>query len=122
MRIRKQLAAVDGGPQKSPPLRTLFPRVSLLRVELDFVHDAEWSPSAQVHILYPPSTASFRYPCPVAGCNGAFELSHPVAELLQRSKSVLSDHATCEGVRPVDRVSGRLCALKMKYRIEATYG
>jgi hypothetical protein len=122
MRIRKQLAALDGGPQKSPPLRTLFPRVSLLRVELDFVRDAEWSPSAQVHILYPPSTASFRYPCPVAGCNGAFELSHPVAELLQRSKSVLTDQATCEGVRPVDRVSGRPCALKMKYRIEATYG
>lgn len=121
MRIRKQQAALDGGPQKSPPLRALFPQVNLLRVELDFTHESEWSPSAQVHILYPPSTASFRYPCPVAGCNGAFELSHPVAELLQRSKRLLTDQVTCEGVRPMDRASGRLCALKMNYRIEATY-
>jgi hypothetical protein len=125
MRYRSKAAAskLDGqeGVARPPVLRALFPAVTQLRLELRFVADLHWEPSAQVHILHPPSAASFRYPCPIAGCNGHFDLQESVMQLLQQTNDSAANTIYCSGVRPEDRSTGRLCGLQLRYQIRATY-
>jgi hypothetical protein len=125
MPYRKSSAPKSGKPEIArntlPAMRSAFPAVDQLRVELEFDSGDKWSPASQVHILHPAATASFRYPCPMSGCSGHFELDNPVSGLLKKSAGVLADNVTCCGVRPEDRFTGKACALHLKYRVEATY-
>src|SRR5579859_5859689 len=81
----------------APPLRVSFPDVSQLRIELEFMHEFGWAPSGQVHILHPPARASFRYPCPFAGCTGWFELEMPVTQVLRDVMTKSSGDVCCTG-------------------------
>jgi hypothetical protein len=105
----------------APPLRTLFPGVDELRIDLEFAQEFGFSPSNQVRVLHPAARASFRYPCPFPGCNGWFDLEWPIQALLQRRGKSLTAQLHCAGVRPRDRALGKHCQLQMKYRIAATY-
>ncbi len=107
---------------KAPALRTLFPSLKELRLDLEFVSDDTRPSSSHVHILHPAASASFRYPCPVGGCTGSFKLDVPIMRLLQGSQSRLTDEATCGGVRPQDRNTGKPCPSRLIYKAEATYG
>lgn len=104
-----------------PALRTLFPGVNQLRIDLEFVHEFGWSPSSQVRILHPAARASFRYPCPFPGCNGWFDLDETTQALLRRAGNSLASELCCTGVRPRDRAAGKTCDAQMKYRILPTY-
>jgi len=106
----------------SPVLRAVLPGVEELRIELEFRPERGWSPSNQVRILRPAARASFRYPCPFAGCSGWFELDEPVRQLVEhRSDSVIADLG-CVGVRPRDRATGKPCQVQVQYVITASYG
>jgi hypothetical protein len=104
-----------------PSLRVSFPDVAELRIELEFMHEFGWAPSTQVHILHPPARAYFRYPCPFAGCTGWFELEVPVTHLLREVATKFAGEVSCAGVRPRDRSTGKLCGVRLKYRLKATY-
>jgi hypothetical protein len=121
MRYRKAVPAKPESVARPLALRALFPAVIQLRVELDFASEFNCSPSGQLHILHPPSAASFRYPCPVAGCTGHFDLQEAVTQLLQQVDSSLTSTICCSGVRPQDRNTGKLCALELRYKLAATY-
>jgi len=123
MRNRKPMAKnLEPVRNASPAMRVAFPGVNELRVELQFDSADKWAPATQVHILHPPAAASFRYPCPISGCSGHFELDSSINDLLKRSESKLADDALCAGVRPEDRSTSKACALHLRYRVEATYG
>jgi len=123
MRSRRYSASTPDGlaRDKAPTLKASFPQVKQLRVELSFERGGKWHPSNQVHILHPPSAATFRYRCPVAGCTGHFELDLIVEQLLKRAAPTLADDVSCHGVRSEDRATGKPCALHLNYRVEATY-
>lgn len=104
-----------------PPLRALFPDVTQLRIELEFVHEFGWAPSTQVHILHPPARALFRYPCPFAGCTGWFDLEMPIMQSLREGVTKFSGDLRCTGVRPRDRSTGNPCGVRLKYRVKAIY-
>jgi hypothetical protein len=112
----------DGGlAPPSPILRALLPGVEELRIELEFRPEPGWAPSSQVRILRPAARASFRYPCPFAGCSGWFELDEPVRQLVERrSDSIVAD-LDCVGVRPRDRATGKPCQAQVQYVIRANY-
>jgi hypothetical protein len=105
----------------SPVLRTLFPAVEELRVELEFLSEGGWKPSSQLRILRPAARASFRYPCPFAGCNGWLELDEPVKNLVEGRKHSVAANLGCGGVRPRDRATGKTCETQVKYMITASY-
>src|ERR1700751_1500358 len=117
MRVTRKTAKLKVDmPAPAPALRVSFPDVAELRIELEFMHESGWAPSTQVHILYPPARASFRYPCPFAGCTGWFELEVPVTQLLREAVTKFSADVCCAGVRPRDRSVGKLCGVRLKYR------
>ena len=84
MRESKQAAArrIREGALATPSLGALLPGVEEVRVELAFRPEGGWAPSSQVRILRPAARASFRYPCPFAGCSGWFELDETVRQLV----------------------------------------
>ena len=104
-------------PGPVPALRHYFPTVRELRIELAFDAEYGWEPSKQVHILHPPSRASFRYPCPFAGCSGSFDLDASVRALLQEGRAAVADNLYCTGVRPFDRSTGKLCGARLHYQV-----
>lgn len=104
-----------------PALRAMFPGVEELRVELEFVWESRWMPSNQLRILRPAARASFRYPCPFAGCSGWFELDDPVRRLLECREISHASELACAGVRPGDRATRKPCQAQLRYLIRATY-
>jgi len=104
-------------PGPAPALRSFFPSVRELRIELAFDAEYGWEPSKQVHILHPPSRASFRYPCPFAGCSGSFDLDASIRALLQASRPGVRATLDCTGVRPFDRSTGKLCGARLHYQV-----
>ncbi len=125
MRVVRQSASKPLRGDISPPpspLRTLFPDVEELTIELEFAPEAGWSPSHQRRILRPAARASFRYPCPFPGCSGCFDLDEPTLALLQSHEGSHVSELYCAGVRPRDRTLGKPCKVHVKYRIVATYG
>lgn len=104
-----------------PPLRLVFPRVTQMRIELTFNYVGKWLPSNQVHILHPAAAATFKYPCPAAGCDGFFELDTIVAQSLANANGVTQGELSCIGVRPEDREARKPCGLHLRYRVDATF-
>jgi hypothetical protein len=105
-----------------PALRTCFPDVEELRIELEFDHESELGPSAQVYVLYPSARLVLRYACPFPGCSGSFDLENPVTELLKRSAVSFATDARCSGVRPRRGDAKLVCAGHMSARVTARYG
>ena len=71
---------------RSPALRSAFPQLQQLNIELSFgdrtgAAPKEVVPSSQSHAFYPPAQAFFRFRCPCADCDGEFDLSANVAQL-----------------------------------------
>src|SRR5579863_7188108 len=71
---------------RSPALRSAFPQLLQLNIELSFgdrtgAAPKEVVPSSQSHAFYPPAQAFFRFRCPCADCDGEFDLSTNVAQL-----------------------------------------
>jgi hypothetical protein len=106
----------------APAIRSAFPKVNQLRIALSFTNGASSpAPSSQVHIMHPPSQAYFTFPCPAAGCTGAFDLGPIIDQVVRRSQTVANDYLDCTGVRAENRATGELCALHMRYQIEVSY-
>ena len=72
-----------GERTRSAPLRDVFPDVDQLRIELIFNDTSAYTPSPQLHTLYPAAPAFFRFACPCADCDGDFDLTGAVASLIE---------------------------------------
>jgi hypothetical protein len=102
-------------------LRTAFPTLQQLRIELRFQGPAASVPTQQSHLLYPPARAFFEYRCPYSDCDGQFDLAGAVkaamADATHRAHGVLA----CGGSRGRDPISRRPCALQVLYEVIATH-
>lgn len=105
----------------APQLRTAFPKVRQLRIELKFGGTTTNTPASQSHVLHPPARAFFELPCPYADCDGRFDLTAAVNLLLADRLSKAEGSLKCQGHRP-DRLATRTpCQLLLSYEFTATY-
>jgi len=124
VRLSRYGSAKASGGETAPPapaLRTSFPNVEELRIELHFDQESGWAPSSQVHILHPPARMSLRYACPFPGCSGSFELNGPVTDLLKSSAMSFAADAHCTGVRPRKANVETTCTGHLNYRLSVRY-
>jgi len=112
---------------RAPPMRSAFPQVEQLRIELNFADRTGRAPSPQMHILFPPARAFFRFACPCSECDGEFDLSPVVSALVNEAPSskrssnrTVSDNLLCEGVRLRNHVSSRPCPIAVKFKMVAS--
>jgi len=109
LRVRSQAAAI----------RSAFPYVERLQIELFFSDAHARAPSPQVHTLYPAAPAFFRFACPCADCDGFFDLTPAIKELLaapRQPEGTLSGLLRCDGKR-FHRSSDVVCSVGLEFRI-----
>ncbi len=102
------------------PLRTAYPAVHELRIELRFEGQTSNTPVPQSHLMYPPARAFFSYPCPYSDCDGHFDLGHAVKAALENASNVSAGVLECQGSRAHDHASKQICLLQIFYEITAT--
>ncbi len=102
-------------------LRSAFPKIQQLRVDMRFEGSGANIPMPQSHLLYPPARAFFIFPCPYADCDGQFDLVAAVNAALADPSHLLEDVLECPGTRVGARASRHPCSLHLLLRITATY-
>jgi hypothetical protein len=113
---------------RSPALRTVFPQIGQLRIELTFSDDASaHTHSPQQHTLYPSAPAFFRFACPCADCDGDFDLTQAVASLVEarngrRIDGSAEGQLSCQGVRLREMGGQRPCSMQLSFRLISAAG
>jgi hypothetical protein len=102
-------------------LRSAFPAVERVRVELRFQSAVAPVPGAQSHVMHPPARAFFEFPCPHSDCDGKFDLSDVAAVVMRSSSAPAEGHLECSGVRPQAGMTKQLCTVHLHYTIVAQY-
>ena len=105
----------------APVLRTAFPELQHLRIELRFQGSGSSVPTPQTHRLYPPARAFFEYRCPYSDCDGQFDLDGAVKAALSDATHRAQGRLECHGSRGQDHASRRPCLLQLVYEVTATY-
>lgn len=103
-----------------------FPKVGQLRIEMAF-SDPEArvaQPSPQLRTLYPAAPAFFRFMCPCADCDGIFDLTETITDLLAKgawkSTRSLGGNLKCQGTRFREHaVLQTACSMALSFRLAA---
>jgi hypothetical protein len=104
---------------QSPPMRSAYPAIGQLRIDLKFMDRPPRAPSTQSHTLYPSANAYFRFACPCADCDGEYDLTSAVRTLAAAGAQQTStgSHLKCEGVRLRDRAASATCVSELDYQL-----
>ncbi len=102
-------------------LRSAFPAVERIRVELKFQDLAAPAPGAQSHVMHPPARAFFEFPCPYSDCDGKFDLSAVATVVMTDTSTRAEGHLECTGVRPQVGMTKQPCGVHLHYTIVAQY-
>jgi hypothetical protein len=106
-------------------LRTVYPDIAQLRIELVFSDPTANTPSPQLHTLFPAAPAFFRFACPCMDCDGDFDLASAISTALDsptwRKRAAASGSGTlsCDGLRLHDRSGNRSCSMKLHFQLRA---
>jgi hypothetical protein len=109
------------GRAAAQTLRSAFPRLEQIRVDLSFKDATTCTPAEQSHVLHPPARAFFEFPCPYADCDGQFDLNAAATSVLASSAHHAEGEIECPGVRARDRMGRQACHLRVLYRFTADY-
>lgn len=104
----------------APVLRTLFPALAQLQLELLFEAPTGVIPVPQKHLLHPPARAYFVFPCPYADCDGQFDMTAAVTAALQTPALRTEGQLQCEGLRAGGAAAKRPCRLHLHYTVIGT--
>jgi len=110
--------------ERAPAMRSAFPQVAQVRIELTFSDRTHLAPSSQSHALFPAARAFFRFACPCQDCDGEFDVTANVGKLAAAGGQITrtaTSRLSCQGVRSRDRATGALCPIELGCRIVMTY-
>jgi hypothetical protein len=108
---------------RSQPLRTAFPKVEQIKIELTFSDPQHAAPSPQSFSFYPSARAFFRFACPCLDCDGEFDVGERVAKLAAgpgRASRSANAQQSCLGARARDRINGNRCPITIDCKISLT--
>jgi len=102
-------------------LRSAFPGVERISVDLTFQDTAAAPPGAQSHAVHPGAHAFFEFLCPHADCDGTFDLSAAVDSVMRDASSHVDGTLDCKGMRPRPGLMKGPCGVSLRYTIAAQY-
>lgn len=97
----------------APSLATRYPQLATLQLEFEFSDRTDFLPSPQVNVFHPPARAYFRFPCPYSDCDGEFDLTATVHELVSAKQERAEGQQRCGGKRH----AGAPCTLCLEYSV-----
>jgi hypothetical protein len=110
--LRRDRAAAD-------TLRSTFPLLGSIRIELVFEDPNGVSPAPPTHVLHPSARAFFEFPCPYSHCDGKFDLSRFARDAAKHAGAQIAGTLECPGTRPGNRATRQACGLILSYEIES---
>ena len=102
-------------------LRSAFPGVERIRVDLTFRDTAAAPPGAQSHVVHPAARAFFEFLCPHADCDGTFDLTAAVDMVMTDASSRVDGTLDCKGMRPRPGLTKGPCGVSVRYTIVARH-
>lgn len=102
-------------------LRSAFPGVERICVDLTFRDTAAAPPGGQSHAVHPGARAFFEFLCPHADCDGSFDLSEVVNSVMRDASSHADGTLDCKGMRPRPGLVKGPCGVSVRYSIVAHY-
>jgi hypothetical protein len=113
---------------RTAAVRDVFPQVGLISIDLDFTDVQRHAPSPQRHSLYPGAVAFFRFSCPCADCDGDFDLTAAVTDLVKVAAAGkrgagrgTSGGSVCQGVLWRDSERSTPCRMHLNFRLGVTF-
>ena len=103
----------------APTLRTAFPSVALIHIDLVFEDHPGRAPAPQSFVLHPPARAFFEFSCPYANCEGRFDLTTQVHAAVEHASSKATGQLDCQGLRPKGSALRQPCGLLLRFAIAA---
>lgn len=102
-------------------LRSAFPGVERVCVDLTFRETAGPPPGAQSHAVHPGGRAFFEFLCPHADCDGTFDLSAAVNSVIRDASLQAVGTLDCKGMRPRPGLTRGPCGVSVRYTIVAQF-
>lgn len=102
---------------RTPILRARFPQLGSLRLEFDFRDEGPFTPAPQVAVLHPPAPAYFVFPCPYSDCDGEFDLTTAIENMVGADQEHCDGLLRCAGHRRVEDIAGAPCALTLEFQV-----
>ena len=99
----------------APRMRTRFPQLASLQLDLEFSDRNDFLPSPQVTVFHPPASAFFYFACPYNDCDGEFDLRRAVDLAVSSGENESGNQIRCTGARR----GGAACTLCLEYSISA---
>jgi hypothetical protein len=112
--LREQLRRNRAAAQT---LRSTFPLLDHMRIDLVFEDPKGISPARQTHVLHPSARAFFEFPCPYSHCDGKFDLSRSASDAAKRAGAQIAGTLGCSGTRPSYGATRQPCGLMLNYEI-----
>ena len=99
----------------APLLRARYPQLATLQLEFEFRDSSDFLPSPQVSVFHPPARAYFRFTCPYSDCDGEFDLTAPIDQMVRTNEPRNDGQVRCAGTRH----GGAQCTLSLEYSISS---
>jgi len=99
----------------APALRARYPQLASLQVGFEFSDRTEFLPSPQVTVFHPPARAFFCFACPYSDCDGEFDLTRAVSQMIEAREPSGHGQLKCAGTRR----RGVPCTLCLDYSLVA---
>ena len=112
--LREQLRRDRAAAQT---LRSTFPLLGQIRIDLVFEDPNGVSPARQTHVLHPAARAFFEFPCPYSHCDGKFDLSRFARDAANQAGAQIAGTLECSGTRPRCNAARQPCGLLLSYGI-----
>lgn len=112
--LREQLRRDRAAAQT---LRSTFPLLGHIRIDLVFEEPNGASPAPQTHVLHQSARAFFEFPCPYSHCNGKFDVSVSARDAAKHAGAQVAGTLKCSGTRPSYGATRQPCGLILNYEI-----
>ena len=101
----------------APAMQTQYPKLATLQIDFEFTDTTAFLPSPQVTVFHPPARAYFCFACPYSDCDGEFDLTRPVAQMMNARDSHAEGQMNCAG----NKQGGNRCTLCVEYSLVARW-
>lgn len=102
-------------------LASAFPQVERICINLRFTDAGLARVAPQSYVMHPPAQAFFDFPCPYADCDGHFDLTDVVKEIVSGRQDLMENKSDCAGARMRPKVAKQPCLLHLNYSVSVRY-
>jgi hypothetical protein len=101
------------------PLRTVYPSVHQLSIQLDFLSPQQHILGQETRVLNASDVCDLKVPCPGRCGNGSFDLQAKIDKVIQSKQGYVESSGKCE--LPLYLGASEVCGCTLRCKIKVSY-